>query len=230
MSIGSSPEPPDPWNSPGIAARALLTSSGAVYGGQPPELTHVPEDYAGAPNTMSPQSAYGEGKRMAEHLGSLWSQRFGLEVAVARGFAFVGPYLPLDIHYAVGNFIRDGLHGGPILVQGDGTPCRSYLYAADLAVWLWTILLQGQSCRSYNVGSEEVVSIAELAHAVADCFDPRPQVRIVQTPMPGKPAERYVPTTLRARTELSLRQTIGLRSSIQRTIEFYRSRGQAERP
>ena len=51
------------------AARFLLTSSGAVYGRQPPELTHVPEDYAGRAGPDGPASAYGEGKRLAEHLG-----------------------------------------------------------------------------------------------------------------------------------------------------------------
>jgi dTDP-glucose 4,6-dehydratase len=204
------------------ARKFLLTSSGAVYGRQPPEMTHIPENYLGAPDPTDPRSAYGEGKRAAETLCALYAKQYNFEAKIARCFAFVGPYLPLDAHFAIGNFIRDGLNGGPIIVKGDGTPRRSYLYAADLAIWLWTILFRGRSCRPYNVGSEENLSIAEVAERVAGQFQPNPRIEIKNRSIPGKPTESYVPSVYRAQIELGLDKKIDFQASILNTIKWYR--------
>lgn len=204
------------------ATRFLLTSSGAVYGRQPPELTRIPEEHAGAPDAADANNVYGEGKRAAEMLCALYGDT-PLQPTIARCFAFVGPYLPLDRHFAVGNFIRDGLAGGPIRVSGDGTPYRSYLYAADLAIWLWTILLRGRSLRPYNVGSEAEVSIGDLARAVARQFSPASNVQIARTAVPGARAERYVPSTARARHDLSVAVTMDLEEALAHTVEWHQT-------
>ena len=200
------------------AKKFLFTSSGAVYGKQPSGMLRIPEEYCGAPDTLDPQAAWGESKRAAEFLCAYYGRHNGLAIKIARCFAFVGPYGQLDIHYAIGNFIRDAMHGGPIRVTGDGTPLRSYLYAADLAIWLWTILFKGESCRAYNVGSEEEITIAELAHAVARSFQKPREVTIAKSPDPDAPPERYVPSTKRAQQDLGVRQIVDLKAAIERTI------------
>ena len=199
--------------------RLLFTSSGAIYGKQPSDLANVPEDYAGAPLSMDLKSPYGQAKRISEWMCAMYAAQYGFDALIARLFAFVGPHLPLDANYAVGNFIRDALQGGPIRIAGDGTPYRSYLYAADLAIWLWTILVKGESGRPYNVGSGEAIRIADLAKVVADHTRPEIRIEIAQPRVGGAPAARYVPSVERAEKELGLRPLIGLEEGIRRTWE-----------
>ncbi len=199
----------------------LLLSSGAVYGTQPAEVANVSEEAATGPNPLDPASAYAEGKRAAELLCAMACRKQAssspaLEPKIARCFAFVGPYMKLDAHFAIGNFIRDQLRGGPIRVSGDGSALRSYMYAGDLMVWLWTILFRGEPLRAYNVGSEQAVTIAELAQTVADSLTPEVRVEILGKPQGGAP-HRYVPSTARGQRELGLDCRVPLAEAIRRT-------------
>jgi len=200
--------------------KMLLISSGAVYGTQPTSCSHMQEDEEAVLRPLITPSVYAEAKREAEHL---WKEAPGIPT-IARCYALAGPYLPLDAPYAIGNFVRDGLHGGPIRVQGDGTPLRSYLYAADLVVWLWTILCKGDAGRAYNVGSEHAISILDLAHAVASALPSRPAVEVLRAPVEGTPHSRYVPSTLRARAELHLTENYSLSEAIRAMISWYATR------
>lgn len=202
--------------------RFLYLSSGAVYGPQPANVPAMPETYNGAPDPVNVRSAYAESKRAGELLCSLYASRFGVETVTARLFAFIGPHLPLDRNFAAGNFLRDVLHGKPVQVRGDGTALRSYLYAGDLAVWLWVLLLHGQSQRAYNVGSEETISIAELAREAASLADPPVPVVFGETASPSKQTDRYIPSTVRARSELNLGETVTWQAALRRTLAWQR--------
>jgi len=201
------------------AEKLLFTSSGAVYGPQPSELLNIPETFTGAPPLVANSlQVYGESKRMAEMLCSIAHQETGLQIKIARCFTFVGPHLPLDARFAIGNFIRDGMAALPIRVQGDGSPYRSYLYAADLAIWLWTILFKGQPDRPYNVGSPHAISLRELAETTGSMFSV--PVSIAKPPQAHSPASRYVPDTSRAESELGLRVQTSLEEAIRKTSKW----------
>ncbi len=199
------------------ARRLLYISSGAVYGTQPPGLSHIPETYEAVPIT-----AYGRGKKASEQL-CLDASTGRFECVIARPFAFVGPYLPLDTHFAIGNFIRDCLENRPIVIRGDGTPLRSYLYAADLAAWLWTLLLRGEHGRVYNVGSEDAISIRDLACLVRECAGTQNEILVQEEAKEGVLPARYVPSVARIQHELGLIPRCSLSDGIRRTIAWHRN-------
>lgn len=187
------------------AGSFLFISSGAVYGAQPPDLEGFGEDHPGS----GPFAPYGLIKREAEALCPT--------AAIARCFAFLAPHLPLDAHFAAGNFLADAHAGRTIRVAGDGRAIRSYLYGTDLAVWLWTLLLRGRPGRAYNVGSDQAVTIEALARSVA--APGGLPVSLGRPPGEG-PAHRFVPSILRARRELGLTPRVDLAEAIRRTLAW----------
>jgi UDP-glucuronate decarboxylase len=196
------------------ARRFLLTSSGGIYGPQPAELEAIPEDWPGCPPLDQSSTAYSQAKRAAEHLCALYRDSHGLETVVARCFAFVGPDLPLSVHFAIGNFIRDALHAEVITVAGDGTPLRTYLDQRDLAHWLWTLLQQGQDGEAYNVGSDHVISIADLAYLVRDLIAPQKTVRILGRSDTTAARNRYIPSISKIKAMHGLHAEIALEQAI----------------
>lgn len=187
------------------AAKVMLTSSGAVYG---PQTASVTED-----TPCRPITAYGRGKLLAEEM----CVASGLHVLLPRCFAFVGPYLNRGIHFAIGNFIQNCLDGVPIVIKGDGTPLRSYLYADDLVEWLFAILERGESGCPYNVGSGEGLSIAELAEVVRSALGKANPIEVLGSPT-GAPPAVYVPQVRRAERELALRVKTDLLSAIRKSV------------
>lgn len=197
--------------------RMLVTSSGAVYGLQPGELSHIPETYAGAPNPLDPASAYGNGKRLVEQICALTPE---VDTVIARCFSFIGPHLPLDARFAAGNFIADSLAGVPIVIRSDGTAVRSYLHASDLMIWLLALLVDGRRGQAYNVGSDEAVSILELARQVSILAPSAVDIDVQPAPQVHSRHNIYVPDVRKAKTELGLSVQLKLPEALQRSIAW----------
>jgi len=209
----------------GTSPRLLFTSSGAVYGPQSPTIDRISEDQLSGPDTLNPRSAYHEGKRMAEMLLSIAASEGVVQPLIARLFAFHGPYLPLNEHFAIGNFIRDALTGGPIVVNGDGTTVRSYQYPTDMVSWLWAIAERAQACRAYNVGSDEGMSMREIAQSVAAAAGIS-EVDVRGTPDPTRAIDRYVPSIDRSNTEMGLSNRVSFTEGLTRTLRWHKEKNQ----
>jgi dTDP-glucose 4,6-dehydratase len=205
----------------GRAARFLQVSSGSVYGPQPVTIERLEESYAGTPDAQDPAQRFGAAKRRAELRGEAAVAR-GVGFVSARVFAVVGPRLPLDGQFAIGNFFRDALAGRPIRITGDGTPVRSWMHAADMAAWCWTLLARGEPGTAYNVGSEESLSLWDAAERVAALPSPPLVATRDREPEPGVAPGRYVPSTRRAREEFGLDAWIPFDDALHRTWDWLR--------
>ena len=199
-------------------SKIIYVSSGAVYGDQPIDVLRVPENYAShdlANSIVQNKKAYALAKRDSENLISKLGSD-GLEVSIARCFAFIGPYLPRDQHFAIGNFIEDALHGRAIEVKAQHQVFRSYMYADDLVSWLMTIASSASSkCPIFNVGSDIAVEIRDLALMISEKY--AVQVR-TSSVIYGSQADRYIPDIQKARLNLGLKINYELDEAISITL------------
>jgi len=198
-------------------SKIVFCSSGAIYGQQSEGIEFISENSVLAPiETLAENKKdYAAAKRDAENaivdLGSA-----GLHTSIARCFAFVGSFLPRDQHFAIGNFIEDGLKNRPIVVNANRPVLRSYMHADDLVYWLMTICHSASPlCPTYNVGSDQAVTIGELAELVAKRFT----VEVNKADLTQGNIDRYIPSISKAINELGLNISIDLSAAIDKTIE-----------
>jgi UDP-glucuronate decarboxylase len=205
------------------AKRILFTSSGAVYGGQNCNL--IKESAMTQIDTLNEASGLALGKSVAEYLLQQAYSKTGLEVIIARCFSFVGPGIPLNLHYAIGNFIKSANEGSFIDIKSDGLAIRSYMFMGDLVWWLIKLLIDGKSGEVYNVGSDEAVSVVELAKKVKKIFHLDAKIIISGNTnySVGVPVRNvYLPSIEKARNELNLNINSDLNTSLEKMCKSIR--------
>jgi nucleoside-diphosphate-sugar epimerase len=203
-------------------SKLLFTSSGAVYGNTRLGRASFSEEDMMGPLELSAGGAYSEAKRLAELICCIRGQQSGFETKIARGFAFIGPFIPLNLPLAAPSFIKNAINSQAITISGHGQNLRSYLYGADLAIWIWTILFVGGSARPYNLGSDYPVSIQNLAETIRAMTPGAGAVRILSSLSDNEEIERYVPNIRRSANELGLAVYTPFQEAVRRTLEFYR--------
>jgi nucleoside-diphosphate-sugar epimerase len=200
-------------------SKILYVSSGAAYGQQPEMMSHIEEnfEFQSLATLESVKRDYAAAKRDAErYIQDLGGKDF--DVAIARCFAFIGHYLPRDQHFAIGNFIEDGLRGRSITVKAQHPVYRSYLYADDLVSWMMTIMKRASPiCPIVNVGSDEAILIGELAQKVANYFGVCSNI----PPLISQITDRYVPSIQKA-LEMGCQKPLSIDDALSKTIKSVR--------
>ena len=203
--------------------RFLFLSSGAVYGQQPLDLPYLREEMFNAPFSSGANSAYSEGKRISEDIGNEASLESGLQFVTARLFAFLAPYLPMDTHFAAGNFLSQATNSSKITIRSGGGSQRTYQYGSDMVMSLWALLARGQSGEAYNVGSDQEISILELAQAIQNQVSPRVELEVLGVDTPEN-VSRYVPSIEKMKKEFGLTNHIALDVAVRYTESWLRCR------
>ena len=204
--------------------KILFTSSGVVYGPIDACAQGVMESHLGGPDLRRPDSGLGEGKRIAEYLCAYYQEKYGVSYAIARCFSFIGPYLPLDLHYAIGNFIRNCINQQDIVIKGDGKPVRSYLYMSDAITWLLMMLFSKEKKEIYNVGSSTAINILSLAELVRETLAPNTKIILTQSDhekLDNFKRNIYLPNTDSIKEKFEVDEWTSLKDGIQKTAAFY---------
>jgi len=200
-------------------AKILFTSSGVVYGQN--DKLHLMEQDFDSSLILKENSGLAQGKILAETIITNRCRSHNINYKIARCFSFVGPYLPLDIHYAIGNFINDARKNRPIVLRSEGKSVRSYLYIADTIIWLLKLLVSDEE-GVFNVGSERQISIYDLAHKVRDLISPSSDVIIERKDLTEGNFTRdiYIPSASKIKTSLGVEEWTTLEDSILKTAKF----------
>lgn len=198
--------------------KILFLSSGAVYGKQPLNVKKIKENFNNKIENLS-LSVLGQAKSVAELMVLIHSRKNEIDVKIARCFSFIGPLIPLKIHYAAGNFLNSVIKKKDIIIKSSGKSFRSYMYMSDLTIWLWYILFKGKKSNIYNVGSEEEIRIDKLAKNINSLTGNNSKIKIKIKKEKKDKITRYVPSTKKFRSKFKIKKPTNLNDAIIKTYK-----------
>lgn len=195
--------------------KILNISSGQIYGTlNSPKVT---EENTGVVDTNSIKSIYPEAKRYSETLSIAYKSLYKLPIVQIRPFSFIGPYMEFNKPWAINNFVKDAIKFKKIKILGNGKPMRSYMYPTDMVWWLLNILLHQKNGVAYNLGSEEGISLEELAVKIKAKVGGDIKIDIQNM---NNENSIFIPDTNFVKNELDLHIKINIDDALDKTIEW----------
>jgi dTDP-glucose 4,6-dehydratase len=205
-----------------VLNKFLFISSNNIYG-QVDTTSKITENAIGFIDCNSINAAYAEAKRLAETVCAIYRNQQKLPVVTVRPFAFTGPYQDLEKPWAINNFMRDAILGGPIRILGNVNTVRSYLYGSDAAFWLLAILSSSKPATTYNLGGEEGVTIEKLAEKIATNFHQKIDIHIKSDKDDKAHYSVSIPDLTTLKKDIPVQQAITLDEAIKNTLAWHQS-------
>ena len=203
----------------------IYVSSGAVFGGNfengEAKLT---ETQPISTHHLDSKFTLGNAKRAAESLVSIYRElNLNSVVNILRLFTFAGPHMPVNLHYAFGNFLNNVIRNEPILLTSDGLDTRSYMYMSDALCWLIRSMCLTENVEfPLHLGSERPVSILSLAEIVSE-ISGLPINFQVESHSKSPAPSFYVPSTALTRSKLQTEEWTSLNVAVEKTLHFMRT-------
>lgn len=212
------------WVALGIAkkhnARFLYTSTSEIYG----DAKEIPttEEYRGNVNPIGPRSCYDEAKRCGESYVIAYKMQHGLDTRIARIFNTYGPRMMAEGVYGrvIPRFIEQALSNKPITIFGNGRQTRSFCYVTDQIEGLFRLaFLEDVEGKVINIGSEEEITILELANMVKKLTNSNSEIEF--HPLPKDDPLRRKPEISKAKRLLSWEPKVSLEGGLKKTIKWF---------
>lgn len=200
----------------------LYLSSGQVFGKSVTKNELITEFDFGPLDCNKITSIYPEAKRLAESTCCAYASQYKLPIVIARPFSFIGPYQSLSKPWAINNFINDALNNKTIRIIGNGEPIRSFMYPADLVVWILKILVSGKTNTAYNVGSPFGISLKDVAEKIVHIAQTNVNIDIKFN---NNDSYRFVPDITLCENELGLKINYEVEDTIRRSIAWFKLAG-----
>ena len=163
----------------GTVKKFFLASTSEVYGKHPGESWVEDDDLHLGP-TSRPRWAYGCSKAIDEFLALAYHRKYGLGVTVGRFFNVVGPRQVGNYGMVVPRFVDAALRGGPVIVYDDGSQVRCFAHVSEITRCFTKLMdTDAGEGRVFNIGSDQPVSILELAQKVIAKINPDVPIEFV---------------------------------------------------
>ena len=195
-------------------SKIIFVSSGAVYGyfDQKKKL-HEKETFKDINEVSENKKYYVQNKRNVENTFNQLGVE-GFEVSIARCFTFIGPRIPLDKHFLIGNLIKNFIDNKNISVNSNKQVVRSYMYWQDMVVWLLDMeKICSIKCPVFNVGSDKEINIDEILDTFEEIGS-----KITKRKNISKELDYYVPNVSNIQNNLSLSYEQSFKTNLINTI------------